>query len=220
MSMDHTDSPGQEQRGPGGYAGIPPSVSIDSVIDWVRPRVSDKRFRHTMGVVDVARKLAATAPCDPYLAELAAWLHDACKERKDKELVEMAVKYRLNPNKIERAQGHLLHGPVAAAVVKEELGITHQEVLRAISQHTLGFVPMSNLSKVLFLADCLEQGRPSDYTDLIWLALDLGGENDLDHAIVAAADLGLKHLISSGKPIHPRTVEVRNYYLDQVRHRM
>ncbi len=201
-------------------AGIPDGISLDLVIDWVRPRVSDRRFQHITGVVDVARQLAPAAPCDPFLAELAAWLHDACKELKDKELVAMAERYGLKPNRIERAYGHLLHGPVAAAVVAEELGVTNRDVLRAISQHTLGFVPMSNLSKVVYLADCLEEGRPRDYKDPIWMALDLGGKNDLDHAIVVASDLGLKHLVSAGKPIHPRTVEVRNFYLDQVRHRM
>ena len=188
-------------------------------MSWIKPRVSEKRFRHIVGVADVARKLSAVAGCDPFLSELAAWLHDACKELKDKELVVLADRAGLPLSKIEREQGHLLHGPVAAVAAKEELGITNQIVLDAVSQHTLGFAPMSDLSKVLFLADCLEPGRPTDYTDPIWVALDFGKSNDLEAAIVVACDLGIRHLIESRKPIHPRTVEVRNYYLDLVRNR-
>lgn len=202
------------------YEGIPESVTLEKVESWIRPRISQKRLMHTLGVVEVARKLAVVAGCDPFLAELSAWLHDACKEVKDKELVAKAEKAGLALSEIERAYGHLLHGPVAAVTAREELGVTNQDVLDAVSQHTLGFAPMSNLSKVLFLSDCLEESRPKDYTEPIWNALDPGAANDLDLAIVVACDLGITHLIESRKPIHRRTVEVRNYYLDLIGDRL
>ena len=198
------------------YEGIPGSLTLETAAGWVKPRVSEKRFRHITGVVEMARRFSPVAGCDSFLAELASWLHDACKEVKDRDLVARAERFGLPLTEIERAQGHLLHGPVAALTVKKELGVTNQDVLDAISQHTLGFVPMSPLSKVVFLADCLEPGRPVDYTGPIWLALDLEGKRDIDHALVVASDLAIVHLVKSGKPIHQRTVEVRNYYLSLV----
>lgn len=199
------------------YSGIPAELTLGHVENWVKQRLSEKRYLHCAGVVAVARQLAPLAPCDPFLAELAAWLHDACKEVKDSELIKQAQKFNLKLHPIERLHGHVLHGPVAAAVVAKELGIKHKDVLAAISQHTLGHAPMSELSKTVYLADCLEASRPADYTGPIWAALDLGGENNFNRALVSACNLGLQSLIASNKPIHPKTVEVRNFYLQIVR---
>jgi HD superfamily phosphohydrolase YqeK len=93
------------------------------------------------------------------LVGLACYLHDCCKEVKDKELIERALAGGLELSAIDRVNGHLLHGPVAALTIKQELKISNKEVLAAISEHTLGNVPMSEVSKVVFLADCL-RGKP------------------------------------------------------------
>lgn len=197
--------------------GVPPSLTLQAAQNWVLPRVTEKRYRHIAGVAAVAKQLAEHSDCDPYLAELAAWLHDACKEHKDKELLLMAQQQGMVLDSIESSHPHLLHGPIAALVVQQELAVTNHDVLDAISQHTLGAVPMTELSKVVFLADCLEPGRPKDYTDPIWSALDVDGAFSLNKAIVVACNLNIAFLISDNKPIHPRTVETRNYYLDAVR---
>lgn len=197
--------------------GIPEKIDLEYARRWVEPRISAKRFRHTEGVALVARRIARACQCDENLAELAGLLHDACKETKDKELVEQARAYGLILHPVEERNGHLLHGPVAAELVKKELGITNAEVLSAIAEHTLGNVPMSKLSEVLFLADCLEEGRPADYTAPIWAALSINKKINVAAAMVTASDLGLSHLIESGRPIHPRTVEVRNYYLARLK---
>jgi predicted HD superfamily hydrolase involved in NAD metabolism len=198
------------------HAGIPADLGLDFVENWVKQRLSEKRYRHCQGVVTVARQLAPLAPCDLFLAELSAWLHDACKEVKDSELIKRAQKAKLKLHPVERLHGHVLHGPVAALTARKELGIRNQDVLDAISQHTLGHAPMSALSKTVFLADCLEASRPADYTTPIWEALDLGGRNCLDAAVLTALNLGLSSLINSNKPIHPKTIDVRNYYLVQL----
>lgn len=192
--------------------GIPVNMTTDFLREWVRPRVKPKRFRHIEGVVKVAKKLAQCAHCDEHLAEIAAWVHDCCKHIKDKELVRMARGYGLVLTDLEVHNGHLLHGPVAAEVAMHELGITNEDVLNAIAEHTLGAVPMSTLSKVIYLADALEESRPQDFRQPIWDALDLEGTCDLDSALVVACELGIKHLLEAGKPVHPRTEEVRDYY--------
>lgn len=201
------------------HEGIPSGITLDFVHDWIKPRVSEKRFRHIKGVVNVSEVLANGAGCDVFLAKLSGWLHDACKEFKDKKLIEMAKEFNLPLDPILEEHGYLLHGPVGAEVAMRELGITHKGIYDAVSEHTLGAVPMSDLSKICFLADCLEESRPKDYTAPIWKALRSGNGFDMDAAIVVASDQGLKFLIEDNKPIHPRTVEVRNHYLFEVRRR-
>jgi predicted HD superfamily hydrolase involved in NAD metabolism len=197
-------------------AGVPEAVTLDFASQWIRTRVSEKRYRHVAAVAHLAGRLATKCGCDAYLAELAGWLHDACKQQKDRELVSLAEKQGLELRPIERASPHVLHGPVAAGLLRAELGLTNQEVLDAISQHTLGAAPMGALAKVVFLADCLEEGRPQEYAGPIWEALDMDGAFDMDRAVLTACDLNLRSLIDDGKPIHPRTVEVRNFYLDLI----
>ncbi|HEY9731684.1 MAG TPA: bis(5'-nucleosyl)-tetraphosphatase (symmetrical) YqeK [Drouetiella sp.] len=232
------------------YDGIPADFTLEKAQEWVKPRTSEKRFSHVKGVAKVARELAIEAHCDVFLAELAGWLHDCCKEMKDRDLVIQALQFGLQLTPLDRVSGHLWHGPVGAETIKQDLNITNDAVLDAIRQHTLGAVAMTDLSKVVFLADCLEASRPSDYTDPIWNALRgaAGAKNgakkpknkkkteesceqqaadgrerehelDLDLAILVACDLGLQQLIESKRVIHPKTVEVRNYYLDLIRKR-
>lgn len=205
------DSPAESR-----WAGVPDRVTPDFASQWMRARVSENRHRHVAAVARLAGKLATKCGCDPYLAELSGWLHDACKQLKDRELLALAERQGLELLPIERASAHLLHGPVAAGLVRAELGLTNQEVLDAISQHTLGAAPMGTLAKVVFLADCLEEGRPQEYAGPVWEALDLDGAFDMDRAVLTACDLNLRSLIDDGKPIHPKTLEVRNFYLELV----
>ncbi len=218
------------------YDGIPKDLTLEKAQEWVRPRISEKRFSHVRGVAKVARELAGEAGCDLFLAELAGWLHDACKETKDRDLVIQAMQFGLQLTRLDKVSGHLWHGPVGAETIKRDLNINNELVLNAIREHTLGAVEMTVLSKVVFLADCLEASRPTDYTDPIWQALrgtdskesknsekkskkKQEQELDLDLAILVACDLGLSQLIEVGRTIHPKTVDVRNYYLGLIRDR-
>jgi predicted HD superfamily hydrolase involved in NAD metabolism len=239
-------------------AGVPATLTLEFAREWVRSRISEKRFRHTEGVAETARELAARSNCDEFLAELGGLLHDCCKEVKDKELIARAKQFGLKLHPIEELNGHLLHGPVAAETVRAELGLTNQEVLDAIAEHTLGAVNMTTLSKVVFLADAIEPGRSTDYVKPIWQALhpcvwpeesatvetsEIAAKTatkteagkcvfglealkltskippDLDKAVLVACDLGLQDLVESKRYIHPKTVDVRNFYLNLIKNR-
>ena len=184
-------------------------------------RVSERRLHHVRGVAETAKELAIKAGIDPVRPELAGWLHDACKEEKDRILIEEARGYGLSLHPVEEEHGHLLHGPVAAEVVKRKFDIDDEELLDAIRQHTLGAVAMAPIAKIVFLADAAEPGRPDEYTRPIWHAIEreteLGCERAYDLAVKVACDLSLDDLIRQGRVIHPKTVEVRNFYLNLTR---
>jgi predicted HD superfamily hydrolase involved in NAD metabolism len=183
-------------------------------ISWIAERVSEKRFRHIKGVAEMARRLAPYMPgCSADSAELAGWLHDACKELKDKELLELANEFELSLDQVDLKNPHLLHGPVAACVCRRELGLNDQSILDAMAEHTLGNAPMSPLSQVVFLADMLEEGRPAEWTRPVWKAFDLEGARNFAAAIVATCDVTLHELVEARRTIHPRMILTRNYYL-------
>ncbi len=198
----------------------PPLDDLKYVQNWVKERVSQKRFSHIVGVAQTAKKLAEQFSQDrelAYKAELAGWLHDACKEVKDKELIEQAKAYGLQLDPVEEQNGHLLHGPVAAQFVRRTFGLEDQEILNAIAEHTLGAVNMTLLSKIVFLADAIEPGRPDEYADPIREPIKVTSVRDnilpLDKAILIACQSSLEYLAQIGKAIHPKTVAVRDYYL-------
>jgi len=209
-------------------AGVPCDLDCKKAKEWMRPRITDYRFKHVEGVAQVARTLAKKAKLDVFSAEIAGWLHDACKEVKDKELIVRAKEFGIALHPVEEMYGYLLHGPVGAEVVKHELKVENQAILDAIAEHTLGKVAMTDLSKVVFLADCLEEGRPKDFTTPIWQGLGfkktddgwkLKDDIDLDKGMLVALDLSLKYLLEDGKTIHPKTVDVRNYFLSLIKNR-
>lgn len=168
-------------------SGVPGDLSLKLAQAWVYPKVSENRFKHIEGVVKVARLLAEECGEDVFAAELAAWLHDACKELKDKELLARARARGIKLDPIEAQNGHLLHGPVAAFAAESELSLTNRTILDAISQHTLGSPNMAPLAKIIFLADCLEESRPPSYTDPIWNALKRNETNILNEAAQSKA---------------------------------
>lgn len=211
-------------------------ILLDETIAWVQQRVSTKRFIHIEGVVLAGDYIASRLPLDLDKDKIAlsCWLHDACKELKSSELVGEAKRLGLAPNAFEQENGHLLHGPVAAMTVKEEWNITDQNVLDGIAQHTLGMAPMSIFSQVVYLADALEESRPTDFVMPIWSELGLEpyfetanksalditieqAELNLAKAMLKASDASIDHLIKVQKPIHPRAIDVRNYFLDKVK---
>ncbi len=211
-------------------------ILLDETIVWVQERVTAKRFNHIKGVAMAGEYIANRLPLnlDKDKIALACWLHDSCKELKSSELVTEAKRLGLVPNAFEQENGHLLHGPVAAMTVKEKWKIKDQDVLDGIAQHTLGMAPMSLFSQVIYLADALEESRPADFVMPIWSELGLEpyfetanksaldipfeqAELNLAKAMLKASDASIDHLIKVQKPIHPRAVDVRNYFLDKVK---
>lgn len=209
---------------------------LDKSISWVQERVTAKRFEHIKGVAKAGEYIAAKLPLnlDKDKLALACWLHDSCKELKSSELVLEAKRLGLNPSKFEVENAHLLHGPVAAMTAKEKWDIKDKDILEGIAEHTLGMAPMSVFSQVIYLADALEQSRPSDFVMPIWSELGLipyfesddnstleisrvDAELNLARAMLKASDASIDHLIKVQKPIHPRAVDVRNYFLAKVK---
>ncbi len=212
--------------------GIPTNVTLKFAESWVQQRVSKKRFEHIQGVVVVGREIALGMGLDPFPVELACWLHDSCKEIKARELIEIATSHGMVLTPDEEEYGQILHGPVAALIVQKELRITNKEVLSAISEHTLGGIEMSTTSKIVYLADKLEDSRPEEMTEPIFRALNAipikgipnawhdyseTSETDLDAAIAIAISLIARNLLKKGKPVQPKAMLVRNQLLKNIK---
>lgn len=192
------------------------AVDFQALQDALAARLSPRRFRHSLGVAETARSLAARYGAAPEAAALAGLLHDVAREAPAGELWHAAQDAGMALGYMERmAPMPCLHGPVGARIAARELGVTDPEVLGGIACHTLGKERMSVLEKVVFLADAIEPNRESAPYVLELRAL---AGKDLDLACRRAFDLTFEHLLRSEQPIHPQAAAARNWLLYEAKY--
>lgn len=175
----------------------------------VRQRLSGKRWRHTRGVMNSAAFLAEKHGVDITKAQLAALLHDVAREWTEQEWLVQAQAAGLAVDEAARHAPVLLHAPLGAWVARERYQVQDEEVLAAVARHTLGGPGLSDLDKVIYLADCLEEGRIYAGVE----ALRRLAAVDLDAAMIGAYDQTLRFMLDRRETIHPQTVLGRNELL-------
>ena len=176
---------------------------VEAADVFARGRLSAKRYGHTLRVAKTAVALAQAHGIDPERVRLAALLHDAAREMKPEEFLELAERWDLPVGDAERESPKLLHGPVAAEMARRELGVEDEVVLDAIRQHTLGQPGMGPLSLALFVADKIEPAR--DYPSVERLRR-LACE-DLRGTAAESLRRSIAHNEARGRPTHPASVE-------------
>lgn len=185
------------------------TITIERLQHIVKGRLSSKRFAHTLGVVDMAKRLAIHYGASVQHAEVAALLHDAMKESSLQEMQSLVMEAQIPVDSEMLKNGALLHGPAGAAYAKIALHIQDEAICESIRVHTLGSTHMSVLDKIIFLADYIEPNRDfPGVEELRNLAFQ-----DLNAAVVKAYDGTIRHLLDQGLSIHVDTIRGRNSVL-------
>lgn len=127
--------------------------------DYVASKLSPKRYAHTRGVVEMALEYAKLNGIDYDETFIAALFHDIAKELSKEETLALCDKYGVVLDEYERTHIHLVHGKVGAVILQRDWGISKPSILDAIRYHTLGRLNMTDLEKVIYLADMTEEGR-------------------------------------------------------------
>nr|WP_149036254.1 bis(5'-nucleosyl)-tetraphosphatase (symmetrical) YqeK [Streptococcus entericus] len=184
------------------------SFSREALLRVIAEQMSEKRFRHVVGVEKAALELADRYDCDPIKASLAALLHDYAKEQPDSVFLDLIDRYQLDPA-LKTWGNNVWHGLVGRYLITEQFGLTDEEILTAIARHTVGASDMTLLDKVIYVADYIEPGR--DFPG-VETARQLATE-DLDKAVAFETAQTIAHLAKKGIPIHPQTLETYNAYV-------
>ena len=185
------------------------TITIERLQHIVKGRLSSKRFAHTLGVMDMAKRLASHYGASVQQAEVAALLHDAMKESPLQEMQSLVKEAQILVDSEMLKNGALLHGPAGAAYAKLALHIHDESICEAIRVHTLGSTHMSVLDKIIFLADYIEPNRDfPGVEELRALAFQ-----DLNAAVIRAYDGTIRHLLDQGLSIHVDTIRGRNSVL-------
>ena len=144
--------------------------------DYIRVRLTEKRYRHTEGVIYTAVRLAERYGADTDKAETAALFHDACKNLDIDEMNMLVEQYEIGDYYIDKPQ--LAHSKLAAAILEKEFGVEDEDILNAVSYHTTGRAGMSLLEKIIFVADATEPNRTYEEAE----TLNALAFSDLDEA--------------------------------------
>ena len=164
------------------------------------------RYQHSKGVEAVAVELAKHHGADVVKARTAGLLHDLAKNLDKQRAWE--VLETLNVDEHIKENHGLWHGPVGAALLKEEYGVDDEDIYNAVFYHTVGRKQMSLLEKIIYVADLIEPGR-DEYLDWVADCRKLAAEN-LDMALITVTEKTILNLFERKIPIHLSTLEVRN----------
>lgn len=188
-------------------------LSIEESMLILEQRLSRKRFEHSVQVARVAAEMAQAYGLDEEKAYMTGLLHDYAKGLSGAELLKIAEENSLIEDDLERRVPDLLHAVVGACLLESEGKVEDPEMLQAIRLHTMGSEQMTEFDQVIFLADMIEPGR--DYPGLE--RLQCLAMRDLDQAMLFALDSTIRYSLEQGRLLHPRTVMVRNHYLDRIK---
>ena len=174
--------------------------------------LSGKRFQHTLGVAYTAAAMAMKYGVDMKKALVAGLLHDCAKCMSDEKLLKLSEKENIEVTDVERRNPYLLHAKVGAMLANKEYDIDDEEILNAITYHTTGRPGMTDLEKIVFVADYMEPGR--DKAPNLEKVRKLAFE-DLDEAVRKILKDTLKYLEEekgSDFEIDPMTAMTYEYY--------
>lgn len=178
----------------------------------VKGQLPERRFKHTVGVMETAVALAKLYGADEKKAELAAIFHDYAKYRPREEMEKVILEENL-PRDLLEHNIELWHAPVGAVLVEKETGISDEDILNSIRYHTTGRAGMTLLEKIIFLADYIEPGRNFPGVDEVRA---LAREN-LDLAMIKALANTISFLLEKKQLIYPDTIHTYNDLINKRR---
>ncbi|MHA6252181.1 bis(5'-nucleosyl)-tetraphosphatase (symmetrical) YqeK [Oceanobacillus sp. CAU 1775] len=180
-------------------------MEFNEAVAAVKAMLSEKRFSHTMRVVEVAESLAKRYNAQVGKVKLAAVFHDYAKEFPLDELKRLILSSDL-PKDLLDFHFELWHGPVGAVVVQEKYGIVDEDILSAIRYHTTGKASMSQIDKIIYLADYIEPGR--NFPGLT--EVRQAANENLDLACWLISRNTLQHLLNKEVTLYPDSVFAYN----------
>ncbi len=134
--------------------------SQEEIITKLSSLLSPHRFRHVLGVANLAAGIAmAHGRVDINTFLYAGLLHDCAKYMKYDEMLLFAKEHELDVTPYLGEMSFQLHAVLGEYIAKTLYGVSDVDILNAIRYHTVGHLNMSFLEKCIFLADYLEPSR-------------------------------------------------------------
>ena len=185
-------------------------VKYEDLYEDVKHMLSEKRFRHSEGVVKRAIEYAEIYNADIEIVKLAAIAHDIAKELTPEEEESIIKEYNVFLDDFEKVNHSLVHAKIGAEICKNKYGFT-EDMVNSIKYHTTGRAEMSLLEKIIYLADATDENRKYEsefYVNTI--------KENIDKGMVEVSKWVINHLLEKERPIHIDSINCYNYYLNKI----
>lgn len=183
-------------------------IKYEELYNDVKSRLSEKRFKHSEGVVKRAIEYAQIYNVDTEVAKIVAIAHDIAKELTNEEINNYIEKYNIKLDEIEKKNKELIHAKIGANICKNEYNFT-EDMTNAIKYHTTGRENMSILEKIIYLADATEENRKycsSNYVEII--------KKDINQGIIEICKWVINKLLENNELIHLDSIKCYNYHIN------
>ena len=175
------------------------------IVDFLKGRLQEKRFKHSLGVMNMAERLARKYNVDVKEAKIAGLLQDCAKNMSNQELIEYCKNNGIEIDDIKMQSPGILHADVGADIAKKKFNVS-DEVKESILYHTLANETMTDLDKIIYISDLIEEGRDLEGLDKIREMAFI----DLDKALVMALEYCMENVKQVGKNIHKQSIDALN----------
>ena len=177
----------------------------------MKENLKESRYRHSLGVEDMAVRLAGLHGGDTEKAAFAGRYHDIAKNFSQERMDECVIRYGLDESLLGNAA--LAHSKVGAAILEHEFGVNDEDILNAVRFHTTARKGMSLLEEIIYVADVVEDNRT--YSDLEYY--QQLAYRDLDQASLEILEYTFGYLAERGREIDRDTIEARDWIRDKIK---
>ena len=169
-----------------------------------------KRYEHTLGVAYTAAALAMHYGTDINNTLIAGFLHDCAKQMSDDKKLHFCEKHNISVTDAELKNPSLLHAKVGSFIAMETYKVDDVDIINAILNHTTGRPEMSDLEKIIFIADYIEPGRKQapNLEEVRKMAFV-----NLDKTMLMILGDTLEYLKDSELAVDQKTQRTYDYYL-------
>lgn len=186
------------------------TVDLKKLRNAMEKELNAKRFEHTLSVAYTAAALAMVYEVDVNKAITAGMLHDCTKCYSGKKLIAFCKKHHLPMNETEAQNpSALLHAKAGSHFAKIKYDIEDEDILNAIRYHTTGRPGMSDLEKIIYIADYIEPSRKhaANLTQIRRMAFQ-----DMNNTLCKILEDTLSYLMSVDGKTDELTKETYEYY--------
>lgn len=183
-------------------------MNLEKIQKYVKENLSEKRYNHSVGVMERCEELAKKFNLDVETAKKVGIAHDIAKELTSEEKLEYIKQNNIEIDEMEKENTTLLHAKIGADIAQKKFEFT-KKMSTAIKAHTTGLPNMDMLSKILFISDRTSKDRNLPDIDYINKLL----EKNIDETILYILDQKIELQIKKKASMHINTIKTRNELL-------
>ena len=200
---------------------------LSSLRGSVAARMSEKRFAHTLGVEEMAARIAEIyCPEKKGLLRVAALLHDITKELTPDGHKMICAENGIRMSEEMEQAPSTQHAFTASLLIPEHYPpFADEEIISSVRYHTTGRADMSLSEKIIYLSDYIDLTRTYpdcvELRDMFW-GVDFSNMTEserlvhLDRVLLRSFDMTIADLKARNKQISRETAEARESLLTKI----